>query len=84
MIVFTKTGSVQIQKKLIQRRLIYAQVNPTIFFAGPEGTGYTDYLIDPQNHEGGDPDLVPDILSVRRHNLFALQVSDQTIVSVFT
>ena len=40
--------------------------NPTIFFAGPEGTGYTDYLIDPKNHENGDPTLVPDILSLHQ------------------
>lgn len=41
-------------------------VNPTIFFAGPEGTGYTDYLIDPKNHEGGDASLIPDILSLHQ------------------
>eukprot|EP01051_Picozoa_sp_SAG22_P019206 SAG22_NODE_3474_length_1690_cov_1.503457_2_plen_127_part_00 len=40
------------------------KVNPTIFFAGPEGTDYTDYLIDPHNHEHDDPALVPDILSM--------------------
>ena len=40
--------------------------NPTIFFAGPEGTSYTDYLIDPKNHEDGNANLVPDILSLHQ------------------
>ena len=44
------------------------KVNPTIKYAGPEGTDYTDFLLDPSNHKGPGPRRAPDILSLH-HSL---------------
>ena len=44
------------------------KVNPTIQYAGPEGTDYTDFLLDPSNHKGPGPRRAPDILSLH-HSL---------------
>jgi hypothetical protein len=61
-----KTGAQRYTKCFDEIKKAVRQCNPTIFFAGPEGTGYTDYLIDPKNHEGGDASLIPDILSLHQ------------------
>ena len=59
-----ETGKVRYTRCFDEIHKAVRQVNPKIFFAGPEGTDYTDYLIDPRNHEQDDPILVPDILSM--------------------
>jgi hypothetical protein len=53
-----------------------AKVNPTIQYAGPEGTDYTDYLLDPANHKGPGPKRAPDQLSI--HNSFTGSDTDGT------
>lgn len=60
------TGQVRYTKCFDEIHKAVRKINPTIFFAGPEGTGYTNYLIDPKNHEGGNRELVPDILSLHQ------------------
>ena len=40
------TGAERYTKCFDEIHKAVRKVNPTIFFAGPEGTGYTDYLID--------------------------------------
>ena len=58
-----KTGQERYTRCFDQIKLAVRKINKDIVFAGPEGTGYTAYLIDPKNHLNHDPSLVPEILS---------------------
>jgi hypothetical protein len=58
------TGQERYTRCFDQIKLAVRKINPTIAFAGPEGTSYTAYLIDPKNHLNHDPSLVPEILSL--------------------
>ena len=60
------TGAARYTRCFDQIKFAVRKVNPTIMFAGPEGTSYTAYEIDPANHQDKDPSLVPEILSLHQ------------------
>ena len=60
------TGQVRYTVCFDAIRYEVAKVNPTIEFAGPEGTDYTDFLLDPANHKGPGPKRAPDQLSIHK------------------
>eukprot|EP01052_Picozoa_sp_SAG31_P051864 SAG31_NODE_12522_length_935_cov_1.325359_1_plen_265_part_01 len=71
------TGEVRYTRCFDAIRSEVSRVNPTIQYAGPEGTDYTDFLLDPANHKeqpGSGPRSAPDILSL--HNSFRGSDSD--------
>lgn len=76
-----ETGAVRYTRCFDEIHKAVRKVNPTIFFAGLEGTDYTDYLIDPHNHEQDDPILVPDMLSL--HTCMSIHEGAESFFAAF-